>query len=80
MLLTIGHDDAQLVCVGIDGLQIPIQGTAIQDGILLKIAARAKGHSQSLAPPLSILNALPHNAGSRTQDSSSMIWTTSSGR
>ena len=46
MLLTVGHDDAKLVCIAIDGLPIPVQRTAIQDRLLLKIAAGAGGHSK----------------------------------
>jgi hypothetical protein len=50
MLLAIGHDHAKLVRVAIDGLPIPVQGTTIQDCLLLEIAAGAGGHSAILTP------------------------------
>jgi hypothetical protein len=56
MLLTIGHDNAELDCVAINGLPISIQGTAIQDCLFLEVAVGSRGHSESLT----LLHPLPN--------------------
>lgn len=61
VLLIIAHDNAQLVCSGVDGQSGPVHRSTVQDGFLLKIATRSESHPWIITPLILGCNAVPRS-------------------
>ena len=47
MLLTIGHDDAQLLSVPVGGVLLAVHGPTVEHGHIRKVVARGRRHTFS---------------------------------